>query len=265
MAEAAPRLKGKNLNRSWVVRHGKRLRKRINPIIKEHSKVGDAPVLSNADFPWIETFEKEWPAIREEALNIARHKDAVPSISEISPDHKKLDNQKKWRSYFMWGYGFRSDHNCARCPATVRLVESVPGLRTALFSMHEPGMTIAPHKGVTAGICVMHLGLVIPKDRENCAIRVADEIVHWEEGKAFVFDDTYKHETWNNTDEQRIILLLHFDRPLRFPGNLLSKIFMAGIRYSPFVSDARRQMIAWEKTFKESEKEAAHSKERSSV
>ena len=56
-------------------------------------------------------------------------------------------------------------------------------------------MTIAPHKGVTAGICVAHLGLQIPKAGENCAIRIAGEVVHWRDGQAFVFDDTFKHET----------------------------------------------------------------------
>ena len=135
-------------------------------------------------------------------------------------------------------------------------MNKIPGLRTALFSIHEPGMTIAPHKGVTAGICVVHLGLQIPKKRENCAIRVDDNIVHWEDGKAFVFDDTREHETWNNTDEDRIILLLHVDRPVRFPGSLVAKIFMSAIRWSPFISDARKKMKAWDEAFQAMEKKS---------
>jgi len=39
--------------------------------------------------------------IRDEALSIMRFKAAIPYLSEISPDHRKLDAQKKWRSYFM--------------------------------------------------------------------------------------------------------------------------------------------------------------------
>lgn len=233
------------LNRSWIVRAGKRLRKRINPYIKRHSKVGDTPLLEDHHFPWLKTLEENWEVIRDEALNVLQYRDAIPSLSDISPDHAKLDNEKKWRSYFLWGYGFKSKENCARCPKTTTLVEQVPGLRTALFSIHEPGMTIAPHKGVTAGICVAHLGLKIPKTYNNCAIRVENEIVNWRDGAAFVFDDTFKHETWNRTDEERIILLLHFDRPSRFPGSLLAWVFMTGIRWSPFIRDARNEMRKW--------------------
>jgi len=31
--------------------------------------------------------------------------------------------------------------------------------------------------------------------------------VAWEEGKALVFDDSYEHEVWNRTDEDRVVLL----------------------------------------------------------
>jgi len=246
-----------DLNRSWIVRVGKKLRKRINPYIKHHSKVGDTPILDRKHFPWLEVLEANWEIMRDEAMAILKYREAIPSLSDISPDHAKLDNEKKWRSYFLWGYGFKSKENCARCPKTTALVEQVPGLRTALFSIHDPGMTIAPHKGVTAGICVAHIGLKIPENYDNCAIRVDDEIVHWQNGEAFVFDDTFKHETWNMTDEERVILLLHFDRPTRFPGSFLAWLFMTGIRWSPFIGDARHQMSQWNDAFTKLE-EADH-------
>lgn len=246
-------ISGADLNRSWIVRVGKKLRKRINPAIRRHSKVGDSPVLNTEHFPWCAELERQWEVIRDEALAILKFRDAIPPLSELSPDHKKLDNERKWRSYFLWGYGYRSDANCQRCPRTTAIVEKIPKLRTALFSIHDPGMTIAPHKGVTAGICVLHLGLKIPNDRQNCAIRVEEHVEHWDNGKVFVFDDTYEHETWNNTDETRVILLLHFDRPTRFPGNLLAALFMAGIRWSPFIGDAKNKMDAWDKKFRKLE------------
>lgn len=257
MAEGTTPLKGAALNRSLLVRIGKRLRKRINPAIRRRSLIGDAPVFHNTHFPWIASLEASWEDIRDEALAILKYRDAIPFLSELSPDHRKLDDQKKWRAFFLWGYGYQSKANCARCPKTTALVSKIPGLRTAMFSIHEPGMRIAPHKGVTAGICVGHLGLQIPAQRQDCAIRIADQVRHWENGKAFVFDDTYKHETWNNTSEPRIILLLHFDRAVRFPGNLLAGLFMAGIRLSPFVGDVRRQMDHWETILQDMERTGA--------
>ncbi len=245
---------GKDLNRSWIVRFGKRLRKRINPYLKRHSKVGDDAFLDRQHFPWISRLEEEWEAIRDEALAVLRHREAIPPLAELSPDHGRLDDQRKWRSFFLWGYGFRMDQNCARCPATARLVERIPGVRTVLFSIHEPGMAIPPHKGVTASMCILHLGLKVPRDSANCAIRVGTDVQHWKEGEAFVFDDTREHETWNRTSDDRVILLVQFDRPLRFPASLVAWVFMESIRRSAFVSDARRRLGSWETAFQRLEK-----------
>jgi len=29
----------------------------------------------------------------------------------------------------------------------------------------------------------------------------------WQEGSCLLFDDSYEHETWNTTDDERVILL----------------------------------------------------------
>ncbi|MEM7644171.1 MAG: aspartyl/asparaginyl beta-hydroxylase domain-containing protein [Pseudomonadota bacterium] len=242
------------INRSWLVRLGKRLRKRINPYLKHHSKVGDTAILDRRYFPWIDDLENDWTAIRDEALAVLRHRAAIPPLADLSPDHRGLDDQRKWRSFFLWGYGFRVDENCARCPATAERVERIPGLKTALFSIHEPGMAIPPHRGVTASMCILHLGLKVPRDRANCAIRVDAEIRYWKEGEAFVFDDTRDHETWNRTGEDRVILLVQFDRPLRFPASLVAWIFMQAIRRSAFVGDARKRLGSWDAAFRRLEK-----------
>ena len=39
----------------------------------------------------------------------------------------------------------------------------------------------------------------------------------WREGKSLVFDDTYEHEAWNETDATRVVLFLDVVRPLRQP------------------------------------------------
>ncbi len=254
MAQATATTSRKGPVNSWLVRFGKRQRKWINPYIRRHSKIGDQAVFDRSHFPWIEKLEADWEAIRDEALAVLKHRDAIPPLAEISPDHKGLDNSNKWRSFFLWGYGFRVDQNQERCPRTSAALRNVPGLRTAMFSIHDPGMAIPPHKGVTAGMCVFHLGLKVPQDRDNCAIRVEDQHVHWKDGEAFVFDDTREHETWNRTDEERVILLIQFDRPLRFPGNVVASLFFQAIRRSSFVGTARRQLGDWESTFRQFEK-----------
>ncbi len=237
---------------SWLVRWGKRQRKWVNPYIKRYSKIEDAAVFNRSDFPWIDALEAEWEAIRDEALTVLRNREAIPPLAEISPDHKGLDNLDKWRSFFLWGYGYFASTQSVNV-ALVHLQRLrmflVCGQRCILFTRQE--WRSPPHKGVTAGMCVFHMGLKVPRDTDNCAIRVDDQIVHWRDGEAFVFDDTRQHETWNRTDDERVILLIQFDRPVRFPGNIVAVLFFRAIRRSSFVGTARRRLGNWEETFRQ--------------
>ena len=240
-------------NQSWIVKFGKRLRKVMNRAIVRWSAVEDRAVFDSRTFDWTRELEANWQTVRAEAEKILAFRDAVPPLGELSPDHKRLAGDTKWQSYFMWGYGFRMPDNCARCPETARIVESVPGLKTAMFSIHAPGVHIPRHKGATKGMLTCHLALIVPREGEKCRMQVDEQMYHWHEGRTLVFDDTYHHEVWNETDEDRVILLLQFARPLRLPGRIISSIFLSAIRWSPFVQDARRNMLNWEQRLKQAE------------
>ena len=75
-------------------------------------------------------------------------------------------------------------------------------------------------------------------------------------GETLVFDDTYRHEVWNDTDETRVVLLVQFGRPLRLPGSAIARLFLWGIRRSPFVREARANIDRVEEGMRELE--AAH-------
>ena len=74
--------------------------------------------------------------------------------------------------------------------------------------------------------------------------------MRWQEGETLVFDDTYQHEVWNDTNETRVVLLVQFARPLRQPGKLVADLFLWGIRRSPFVREARDNIGAWDRTMR---------------
>jgi aspartyl/asparaginyl beta-hydroxylase (cupin superfamily) len=79
-------------------------------------------------------------------------------------------------------------------------------------------------------------------------MQIGDHKVIWEEGRIVVFDDMCPHEVWNDTDEDRVILMLHLKRPLRFPGFSLRDLLFAALRASPFVRDGLRNLERWEKS-----------------
>jgi aspartyl/asparaginyl beta-hydroxylase (cupin superfamily) len=47
----------------------------------------------------------------------------------------------------------------------------------------------------------------------DCAIRVAEETRHWQQGSCLVFDDSLLHEAWNHTDQERVVLIVDLWHP----------------------------------------------------
>lgn len=227
----------------WI---GKKLRPWFNRAIARFSTVPNAPLLDPSWFPWMAELQGDWRRIRAEAERILSERDAVPLLNEISPDHARIAGDQKWRSFFLHGYGYRIAENCARAPQTAAALADVPGLNSAFFSILAPGAHIPRHRGVTKGLITAHLGLIVPAEAELCHMRVADHSAHWRLGEWLVFDDSQHHEVWNATEETRVVLLIQFVRPARFPGSLIAGLFLAGIRRSAFIQDARRNLRAWQ-------------------
>ena len=97
---------------------------------------------------------------------------------------------------------------------TINILNQCEDIEAAMFSILEPGKYIPEHKGPFTGCLRYHLGLQIPNDNSNCYIIVNDIKYYWNEGESLIFDDTYKHSVYNNTNEPRIILFIDIRRPL---------------------------------------------------
>lgn len=211
--------------------------------MERSSLVSNEPLLQADIFPWTDLLCRHWREVREEALAVLAQPEAVPLLDEVSPDHRRIAPRGKWRSFFLRGYGADIEENLARCPRTTALIRQIPNLNSAFFSILAPGARIPPHRGVTKGLITCHIGLIVPAG--DIRLRVGPEVVGWREGEALIFDDTYEHEVWNETDETRVVLLIQFGRPLRFPGKWLADLFLWGIRHSAFVREARRNIALW--------------------
>jgi beta-hydroxylase len=231
--------------RPWLLRVGKQVQPRINGWIARSSKVGDRPLLNAAQFPWVAELESHWEEIRAEAAAALEDLEKVPPLATISPDHRRIAPAGRWRSYFLVGYGYRMDANCNACPRTTQLVSKIPGLNTAFFSVLVPGTHIPAHTGVTKAFLTCHLGIQVPREDSKCRMRVAEDWVEWQEGRALIFDDVFQHEVHNDTDETRIILLIQFRRPTGILGRVVGRLFLEVVRRSRFVQDARRGIAAW--------------------
>jgi beta-hydroxylase len=237
-------------NRPFVIRIGKHLRGFFDRLIASSSLVSNAPVLDMRDFAWTAVLRANWQAIRDEAIEVALRHGTAPSLAAISPDHRAIAEVDKWRSFFLWGYSFPIEENLARCPRTAAIVEQIPGLNSAFFSILAPGTHIPAHRGVTKGLVTCHLGLIVPRDGD-VRMRVGNRVVRWAEGETLVFDDTYDHEVWNETSGTRVVLLIQFERPLRNPGKWVADAFLKVVRQSAFVQEARQNIHIWNQAIRQ--------------
>ena len=215
----------------------------------KHSKVGNPTVYDNATFPWAAEIEREWPAIRRELDRVLVRQAELPGFHEISTDVATITQDMGWKTFFFCGYGARADANIRQCPETWRVVNKIPGLITAMFSILEPGKHVPHHRGPYNGVLRLHLGLIIPEPREAVRIRVGEHICHWSEGRALIFDDAYDHEAWNDTDKTRVVLFVDFRKPLRFPANLVNWLLLNLAVFTPFIRESMDNQKQWEKRF----------------
>ncbi|MFN3260528.1 MAG: aspartyl/asparaginyl beta-hydroxylase domain-containing protein [Pikeienuella sp.] len=250
--EPRPSAKPATLNRpirKFVKKRGKRLMRWVAQFQAKDGLVPDTPFIGNDHFPFLREFEEKSEAMREEVLEILKHREAIPGFEQVSPDQHRIAKAQQWKTFILYGFGDRLEKNCRQAPVTAEMLSRVPNVQTAWFSILAPGYHIPAHTGVTKGIVRAHVGLIIPKDREKCRIRVADEVRAWKEGEAFAFDDTFEHEVWNDTDEERVILLFDFDRPMRWRGRLLNKLMLNLMKLTAFYQEPKKNLADFEARF----------------
>ncbi|MGF1640150.1 MAG: aspartyl/asparaginyl beta-hydroxylase domain-containing protein [Rhodospirillales bacterium] len=236
----------RSARRKYVRNFGKPVLRAFDRLMASQSLVPNDPVLDSELFPWVSLLEDNWRDIRAELDAVLRYRDVIPRFQDVSPDQYRISPDDMWKTFMLFGFGFRADLNCQLCPKTTACLERIPGLKTAFFSILAPGKHVPSHKGVTKAFVRCHLGLIVPREREKCLMTVDDVPCVWEEGHAFVFDDTFPHEVTNATDQQRVVLLIDVDRPMRLAGRLASHLAMWLFKKTAYVKDARRNYLQWE-------------------
>jgi aspartate beta-hydroxylase len=173
-------------------------------------------------FPWLDEVESATDVIRQELLGVMGDKTNFTPYLQSDPDTayindtSNLDNDD-WSAFYFYQEGKQVADNVARCPQTLRTLDAAPLPRVpgstphALFSKLAGKAKIPPHCGLINTRLICHLPLIVPP---NCgALRVGSQQQAWQEGKAFVFDDSMEHEAWNDSDQERVVLLFDIWRP----------------------------------------------------
>jgi aspartate beta-hydroxylase len=181
-------------------------------------------------FPFLKKLEAATDLIREELLGVLADESELrpyidmPESAPAAGIFHALNRSPNWSAYHLYRHGERVEEHCRRCPKTVALLESLPLMRIAghspeiLFSVLKPKTHIPPHTGVINGRLTVHLPLIVP---ENCGVlRAGNEQRQWRVGECLIFDDSFVHEAWNDSEQTRVVLILdawnpHLSEPER--------------------------------------------------
>jgi beta-hydroxylase len=217
--------------------------------VARRSRHPDRVVYPTEWFPWTGELEAGWRSIRAELDALLERRSAMAGFHDILAPVATITRDQDWKTFFLQAPGMDCRENRALCPNTCRLLEQIPDLQTAMFSILSPGKHIPAHRGAFNGLLRYHLGLRVPEPSDQCRIRIGNEWYPWSEGSSLVFDDTFNHEVRNETNGIRVVLFVDFLRPLRRPWHDLNRGLMRLAAWTPPMRAANRSQREWARRF----------------
>ena len=202
----------------------------INCLFYAFSKTKNTPFIATEQFPELKILEDNWQTIRDEAIQLNQAAQ-IKASAELDDLGFNSFFRTGWKRFYLKWYGANLKSAQQLCPATLALLNQIPCVKAAVFTMLPPGARLVRHRDPYAGSLRYHLGLVTP-DSQDCYICVDGQRYSWRDGEAVMFDETYIHFAENQTKQNRIILFLDIKRPVTFflvdwLDELFSRVVMA--------------------------------------
>ena len=181
-----------------------------------------------ADEPWLEPERFEWAAgleaaapelAKEVAGSLDLDSDGLPYIGahEASETWRNLAGRKDWSAVHFWNDALPNERALARFPKVRAALERLPLVSLdgpnpveAFLSVLKPRTRIPPHFGLANYRLTVHLPLIVPP---GCGVAVAGEARETRFGRLMIFDDSYEHSAWNDSDAARIVLIFEIWHP----------------------------------------------------
>jgi aspartate beta-hydroxylase/beta-hydroxylase len=191
------------------------------------------PVLFDIDAtcPALRELDRAFPAIREELLALLADKGSVPRYHDVDPMQRgisaRVDPEKDWKVFYLHAMGEKPLANRAKCPRTCAVLDRIPNLFQAFFSILDGGKSVPAHRGPYRGYLRYHLGLVVPPV-DPPSIRIKDRHYTWREGESILFDDSWEHEVINRSPSDRVVLIVDIRRPMPAPFDAFNR-FVEGV------------------------------------
>ena len=185
----------------------------------------DLPQVEFADHAadqWREAVERQTATILTEAqVLLADPASFLPYVQQTSErpqgDVHGLLGNADWSTCYLTDRGQPIPERVALAPVTFQTLDQhAPLCRigtrapSIMFSLLRAHSKIPSHTGMINTRLVCHLPLIVPP---KCGFRVGATTREWRVAELMVFDDSVEHEAWNDSDEDRLVLIFDVWRP----------------------------------------------------
>lgn len=155
--------------------------------------------------PWKKLIEDNYTIILGEFQQIISksHKNIIPYFNQTL-----ATTPNSWTIFPLMRWGKKYPANCIECPNTVKILDNIPGVTSVTFSILKPQTRIKPHFGDSNVMYRCHFTLKCTGNLPEIGMRVGLQNIGWENGKLIAFCDAHNHEVWNNTNDERWVLII---------------------------------------------------------
>jgi beta-hydroxylase len=168
-------------------------------------------VFETKSVPGLDKVKENYPVIRAEAKVLLDTGvfQRPPAIDE--PGYNSFE-KVGWRMYPIKWYTKECRGAAVKmCPRTCAILNSIPTVRSAMFTVLPPGGKLTRHHDPIASSLRYHLGLLTPNS-EKCALTLDGVEYPWLDGEELLFDQTYLHSAANRTETIRVILFCDVEK-----------------------------------------------------
>ena len=177
------------------------------------------PWFERRDFAWSDALESQSEALTQEFAQAVDNEVGLrPYVrgSKGSGDWSNLADSLQWSSLHLYENGRAQNKALQRYPKTASQLEQLPLVNCAghcpeaFFSILRAGTRLPAHFGQANYKLTAHLPLLIPP---HCGITVGGETRNWNPGQCLVFNDSFLHEAWNESNQDRAVLIFEVWNP----------------------------------------------------
>ena len=170
--------------------------------------------------PKLNSIDKIKKQILEETIQVYQNNLCAGWVKWPEKELYPKSKTDGWKIFPFYAFGVWVHSNCELCPTITKFIKNIPGLKLATLSRLKGGTKLEEHEGWASHsnyVIRCHYGLIVPNNQ--CYIYVKDSANNKEEKKYhskfewMAFDDSKTHYAHNQSNEDRIVLIVDITRP----------------------------------------------------